>query len=212
MKLKHGVLLTIDSPDLSGKSTQIPKLVAILENAGYDVVPSREPGGTPLAEKIRDLLLGNVYNPVAELLLFAAARAEHLHTKILPAMARGAVVVCDRFADSTFAYQGYGRGYVEEVSQLEEFVLKDFEPNYTLFFDIPLEETERRLLARVDEINHLDLELKEFKERVYAGYKYRFEKHRGRMHRIDAMGTVDEVTQRVTTWVNKVFIPRNPLR
>jgi dTMP kinase len=210
---RRGKLITIEGPDGSGKSSSIATIVRVLQSHGYDVVTSREPGGTPTGEEIRKVILNLDMHPTCELLLFAASRAQHLHTKILPALEAGQIVVCDRFADSSYAYQGIGRGFVDDVNHLEQFVLKGFEPDYTLFFDVTLEESARRLGLRAGqdgESNRLDTEAYAFKQRVYDGYQQRYHANPHRMHLIDAMQSMEMVQLDVAMWVKTVFIGENP--
>lgn len=206
-----GRLITFEGADAAGKSTQLAFLVALLIEKGYDVVQTREPGGTLVGEKLRVIILQEKMSPVSELLLFATMRAEHMATKILPSIAEGKIVVCDRFSDSSYAYQGVARGYVEKVLELEKFVLEGFEPHHTLFFDISLEESAKRLNRRSDSQDVFERELRDFKQKVYTGYQRRFTDHPNRMVRIDSMGTVEEVRSLVRSWVEEVFIPANPL-
>lgn len=211
--MKAGRFITCEGQDCVGKSTQAKNIKAILESHGYEVILTREPGGTPLAEKVRGLVLGDAFTPYAELLLFAASRAEHLQTKIIPALEAGKIVISDRFADSSYAYQGAGRGYIPQVLELEKFVLGDFQPDYTLFFDITYEESVLRLNKRSSdggEINHLDTEQEDFKRRVNQGYKDRYHAFPNRMHLIDATPSIDEVATTLKLWVENVFIPQNP--
>jgi dTMP kinase len=214
-----GKFITIEGPDGGGKSSNVLTIVERLELAGYSVIQSREPGGTKIGEKLRAILLGGLEkddrpSETTELLLFAAARAQHIDTKIKPALEAGQVVICDRFADSTYAYQGHARGLLPKVLQLQDFVHQGFEPDYTLFFDLTLEESQRRLAERAEaggENNRLDQERIDFKTRAYLGYQECFNRNPHRMYRIDAMGSRDEVKREVTRWVEEVFIPQNPL-
>lgn len=147
-----GLFITLEGPEGAGKSTNRDYLAERLRGEGLEVVLSREPGGTPLAEQIRELLLAPAAEPMAsdtELLLVFAARAQHLAEVISPALQRGAVVLCDRFTDATYAYQGGGRGVaVERIEQLERFVQGDLRPDLTLIFDLPVDVGLRRAAAR----------------------------------------------------------------
>lgn len=147
-----GLFITLEGPEGAGKSTNREYLAERLRAAGIEVVLTREPGGTPLAERIREVLLApieEVMNPDTELLLVFAARAQHLAEVIRPALARGAVVLCDRFTDSTYAYQGGGRGLsLERIAALETFVQGDLRPDLTLVFDLPVEIGLARASAR----------------------------------------------------------------
>ena len=147
-----GLFITLEGPEGAGKSTNREYLAELLMQAGIEVVLTREPGGTPLAERIRELLLAPDSEVMAvdtELLLMFAARAQHLAGVIRPALARGAVVLCDRFTDATYAYQGGGRGLAyERIAILEQFVQGDLRPDLTLVFDLPVEVGLARAAAR----------------------------------------------------------------
>lgn len=139
----RGRFLTLEGGEGTGKSTQLPLIAAWLRDAGLAVVETREPGGSPGAEKIRELLVNGPtdrWDPVTETMLHFAARREHLERTILPALERGAWVVCDRFADSTLAYQGYGLGVARDViGDLYRMVVGDMKPDLTFILDIPSE-------------------------------------------------------------------------
>ncbi len=149
-----GHFLTFEGPEGGGKSTHIGLLAERLRQQGYEVVITREPGGTPLCEAIRDLLqydaAGETPVPRAEALLFCASRAQLVAKVIEPALQRGAWVLADRFADSTLAYQGYGRGFdLDELRQLSRFATTTLEPALTLLLDVPPESAQQRLKARL---------------------------------------------------------------
>lgn len=206
LESKGGVFLTMEGPECSGKTTIAPILVEHLRARGYDVIHTREPGGTELAEKIRTLVLqdGNISH-ITELLMFSAARADHYHNKILPALEEGQVIVCERFADTTFAYQGMARGLLKEVNVLEKMVLGDFQPDYTLFFDIPLEESMRRMKLRPAGADRIEKESPEFFIKTFHGYQQRFLMNPLRMRRIDALPELDTVIASTLAWANTVF-------
>lgn len=149
----RGRFITLEGSEGVGKSTNLARVVAFLESRGLEVVQTREPGGTPRAESIRELLLDpDVEEPLdddAELLLVFAARAQHLARMIRPALARGAWVVCDRFTDATFAYQGGGRGIpASRIAELERFVQHGLSPDLTLLLDMPVETARERVASR----------------------------------------------------------------
>ncbi len=168
-----GLFITLEGPEGAGKSTNREYLAERLRELDLDVVLTREPGGTPLAEKIRELLLAPAAEPMAsdtELLLVFAARAQHLAEVIRPALQRGAVVLCDRFTDATYAYQGGGRGVaVERIEQLERFVQGDLRPDLTLIFDLPVEVGLSRAAAR-GRLDRFELEGMAFFEGVRSAY------------------------------------------
>ncbi len=147
-----GLFITLEGPEGAGKSTNREYLAERLRAAGIEVLLTREPGGTPLAERIRDVLLTpveEVMNADTELLLVFAARAQHLATVIRPALERGAVVLCDRFTDSTYAYQGAGRDLsLARIAALEDFVQGELRPDLTLVFDLPVDVGLARASAR----------------------------------------------------------------
>lgn len=208
-----GRFITFEGPDGSGKSSNIERLQEVLTELGYTVVLSREPGGTPTAEKLRTIILSDPVGSKCELLLFAAARANHVETKILPALAEGKIVISDRFADSSYAYQGIARGMKDDVLMLENWVLEGFEPDYTLFFDVTLAESARRLNIRTGaagENNHFDQQQSDFKAKVYQGYQERFHANPHRMVRIDAMQPLPDVAFDVKAWARKTFPPKAP--
>jgi len=207
----RGVFISLEGPDGAGKTTTADYIEQLLSEVGYVVIRTREPGGTELSEMIRKLLLSEEMCSKTELLLFAASRAEHLERKIKPAIEEGKIILCDRFADSSFAYQGYGRGLLEDVKLLEEYVLNGFEPDYTIFFDIPLEVSLERLAFRFNQQDRLDKEMRDFKERVFLGYRQRFEDNPHRMVRINANQTPEEVREEVREWIFNSFITNNPL-
>ncbi|HEX5311383.1 dTMP kinase [Aquabacterium sp.] len=143
-----GVFITFEGIDGAGKTTHMDTLEALLRSQGREVVRTREPGGTPLAEKLRALFLHDSMDALTETLLVFAARRDHLTQVILPALARGAWVMCDRFTDATFAYQGGGRGFDQQVLQtLEAWVQEQRQPDLTFLFDLPPEVAAARLSA-----------------------------------------------------------------
>lgn len=198
-----GSFISIEGPDGSGKTTNIQFLAELFRKEGYEVVVTREPGGSPLSEKIRTLIIEEDMCSMTELLLLGAARAQHIHETIKPALRAGKIVLCDRFCDSTYAYQGAGRGLTEDVLTLEDLAQDGFEPDVTLFFDISLEESERRLTARAaagGESNRFDTETRELKKRIHAGFGMRYVTKPHRMHRIDAGRSLEEVQAELRVW------------
>lgn len=182
----RGRFITVEGIDGAGKTSHLHALVERLRAAGAEVLATREPGGTPLAESLRELLLSRPMDTLSEALLVFAARRDHLQQVIAPALARGATVVCDRFTDATFAYQGGGRGFDEAVlAQLEAWVHGGLQPDLTLWFDLPPEAAaERRAAARSpDRFEQQDLA---FFERVGAAYARRCSGAPLRFARIDA--------------------------
>jgi len=168
----RGKFITLEGTEGVGKTTNLDFIERQLRSHGIDVVRSREPGGTPLGERIRSLLLDPRSAPVdpnAELLLVFAARAQHVRELIMPALARGAWVVCDRFTDATYAYQGGGRGIAaERIARLEQFVHPDLQPDLTIYLDLPVAVGLERIAAA--ERDRFEREHAEFFERVRAAY------------------------------------------
>lgn len=198
--MKRGKFITIEGGEGVGKSTQIGALRDWLSERGLEVVLTREPGGTPRAERIRAILLEQSEEPMpasCELLLMFAARATHVENVIKPALARGAWVVCDRFIDATHAYQGGGRGFDRGlIETLECSVLGTLRPDLTLLLDAPVDVGAQRARSRNERSGRTDrfeLEQDAFFERVRAAYLDRARQEPNRIAVIDASGTRDEV-------------------
>jgi dTMP kinase len=188
-----GSFITLEGIDGAGKSTHIEALAKRLRLQGKTVVLTREPGGTPLAEQVRGLVLAQPMDNVTEALLMFAARCDHVEQIIKPALAQGHTVLCDRFSDATFAYQGGGRGLDWTLlQQLEQIVHSGLQPDLTLWFDVPpAVAAQRRAAARApDRFEQLDLA---FFERVRTGYARRADESPPRFLRVDASKSVDEV-------------------
>ncbi len=192
-----GRFITFEGIDGAGKSSHIDALADWLRDRGREVVLTREPGGTPLAEAVRELFLHREMDALTEALLVFAARRDHLCQVIEPALLRGAVVLCDRFTDATFAYQGGGRGFdLAVLGQLEQWVQAGRQPDLTLWFDLdPRVAAQRRAAARsADRLEREDLA---FFERANAGYSARCEAAPQRFARIDAEQSRDAVWQHI---------------
>lgn len=191
-----GLFITLEGPEGAGKSTNREYLAERLRERGIEVQLTREPGGTPLAERIRELLLDPSDEKMAvdtELLLVFAARAQHIAQVIRPALERGAVVLCDRFTDATYAYQGGGRGLpVERIAQLESFVQGGLQPDLTLVFDLPVEIGLSRAAAR-GRLDRFEQEGRAFFEAVRNTYLDRAHAEPGRYHIVDAAQPLAEV-------------------
>jgi len=192
-----GRFITFEGIDGAGKSSHIETLATWLRGRGHEVVVTREPGGTPLAERLRELVLHAPMDTLTEALLVFAARRDHLVQQIEPALARGAFVLCDRFTDASFAYQGGGRGFdLGVLSQLEAWVQQERQPDLTLWFDIAAEvAAQRRAAARAPD--RFEGQDGAFFERVVAGYAARCAADPGRFARLDASGDVAAVWSRV---------------
>ncbi|MBP6543300.1 MAG: dTMP kinase [Piscinibacter sp.] len=181
-----GRFITFEGIDGAGKSTHIVALAQRLRERGAEVVCTREPGGTELAEKLRELVLHAPMDALTEALLVFAARRDHVQQLVAPALAREATVVCDRFSDATFAYQGGGRGFDTQVlAQLERWVHADLQPQLTFWLDLPAAEAARRRAAAraADRFESEDIA---FFDRVRAGYAARMAADPGRFVRIDS--------------------------
>ena len=207
MKAK-GKFITVEGTEGVGKSTNMDYILKLLQDKGVEVVQTREPGGTPLAEELRSILLANrdePFNPTAELLTVFAARAQHLNEVILPALNDGKWVLCDRFTDATFAYQGYGRGLsIKHIEELEQLVQGDIRPDKTFLLDIDVEVGLARASARA-ELDRFENEKIEFFHRVREGYKVRVEKMPERYAVIDAGQSLEQVQKDIFTAFNQMF-------
>ena len=200
--------ITFEGIDGAGKSTHIEPLAESLRARGLTVVCTREPGGTPLAEQLRALVLNEPMGGVAETLMVFAARSDHLARVIVPALERGEVVLCDRFTDATFAYQGFGRGQDLAVLQaLETWVQAGLQPDLTLWFDVePVLAARRRAEARsADRFEAEDLA---FFERVRAGYLARMGAAPDRIVRIDAAADRSSVRRQIDSALADLAGPR----
>jgi dTMP kinase len=189
--------ITFEGIDGAGKSTHVEPLAARLRAQGASVVCTREPGGTPLAERLRELLLGEPMDGLAEALLAFAARRDHIERVIAPALARGQVVLCDRFTDATFAYQGHGRGQeLGLLGRLEAAVQGGLQPDVTLWFDVaPTRAAKRRARARA--ADRFEAEDLAFFERVRAGYLARMTQAPDRIVRIDSAQDPADVQRQI---------------
>lgn len=197
------MFITFEGPEGSGKTTQQQRLAAELRRRGRTVVTTKEPGGTPLADRIRAILLdsANVIDPVAEVLLFAASRRQHTMETIQPALARGEIVLCDRYADSTLAYQGFGRLIdLDRLRNLNDWATDGLQPQVTLLFDLPEELGLRRAQSRnasaMNDEGRFEAEDLRFHRRVREGYLSMAQAEPRRFAIVDGDGTIDEVFTR----------------
>jgi dTMP kinase len=207
-----GIFITFEGLDGSGKTTQLRLLADALARRGFDVVTTREPGGTLLGKRIRELILEieDAPAPLAELLLFAADRAQHLETLIRPALAEGKIVISDRYADATAAYQGAGRGFPsEKIRQTIELATGGFKPDLTLFFDLPTETALARANSRTEELNRLDKETIDFFERVRRAYLEIADAESERFLVVEANGSIEEIHQKTLQIVGQFLESRN---
>ncbi len=207
----QGKFITLEGIDGSGKSTQLRLLAEKLRAAGVDVVTTSEPGGTPLGRALREAFLETEENvaPMAELLLFAADRAQHVEFLIKPALRENRVVISDRYADATFAYQGAGRGFDEQtVTRVIELATGGLMPDLTLFFDISIDSAVGRMRARDQrqaKPNRMDFESGEFYSRVRDAYLRLAERDKSRFRVIDAEGSAEQIHSQVMTLVYEVL-------
>jgi dTMP kinase len=189
--------ITFEGVDGAGKSTHLAWFADALRQRGHDVVVTREPGGTPLGEQLREILLNQSMSIGTEAMLMFAARLEHIEQVIMPALHVGKWVVSDRFSDASFAYQGGGRGMDwEKLDQLEQWVHPDLQPDLTLFFDVPVEVARQRLANNVS-LDRFEKEQADFFERVRAGYHKRIQQNPLRYVVIDAARSLDEVKSKL---------------
>jgi dTMP kinase len=198
---KKGLFITFEGGEGVGKSTQISKLREALENLGYDVIQTREPGGCPEAEQIRDLILKSEqyhFDPLSETLLLYAARYEHVKKKIQPALDVGKIVLCDRFADSTLVYQGYAGGLsLSLLETLYTLIIGDLKPDLTFVLDLPVALSSERTQSRGLPQDRFESKEQNFHVSLRQGFLDLAKRYPERMIVIDAFGAVEEVFQRI---------------
>lgn len=193
-----GKFITFEGIDGAGKSSHVEWLAEWLRSRGQVVQVTREPGGTALGEKLREMLLNDSMHLETETLLMFAARREHLAQLIEPALARGEWVVCDRFSDATYAYQGGGRGLDRAKFQiLEHWVHEHVQPDLTLLFDLPLDVARERIVLASRVLDRFEQERVDFHERVRQAYLERAHAHPSRIQVIDANNTLDNIRKRL---------------
>lgn len=194
-----GKFITFEGPEGSGKSTVIKAIKVFLENEGYNILITREPGGIKIAEDIRSIILNkdNVeMDAHAEALLFAAARSQHYNEKIKPALEADKIIICDRFIDSSLAYQGHARGLgIDSVYNINKFAIGDNLPELTIFIDVPPEVGLKRVFSNIRKVDRLDLETLAFHELVYEGYMLIAKKYKNRFKIVDGTNPVEQVIE-----------------
>lgn len=191
-----GQFITLEGPDGSGKSTILKLLENYLRDKGIEFITTREPGGTEIGEKIRHIILDNNNTSMGgetEALLYAAARAQHIHEKIIPALEEGKLVICDRFTLSSLAYQGVGRGLgIERVKDINDFAIRGIYPDLILFFHVNPEVTLERKIRKTG-ADRLELEGNEFHKKVYEGYMKLLDLYPKNIKIIDASKSIKQV-------------------
>ncbi|MDO4377848.1 MAG: dTMP kinase [Erysipelotrichia bacterium] len=196
--MKNGLFLTIEGCDGSGKTTACKTVISRLQQEGYDVVYTREPGGSEIAEQIRNVILdvkNTAMDKRCEALLYAAGRRQHLTEIILPALTAGKIVICDRFIDSSLAYQGNGRGIgMDEIFKINEFAIENHLPDMTVYYSIDAQEGLRRISGR-ENLDRLDAESIDFHKKVQQGYEILCQKYPKRIKVIDASLSKEEVAE-----------------
>lgn len=198
----NGLFITLEGGEGSGKTTIANEVIKKLANHGVEGIHTREPGGSVIAEKIREVILNPLHTEMdarTEALLYAAARRQHLVEKIKPAIAAGKIVLCERFIDSSIVYQGYARGIgTKEVYAINEFAIDGYLPDLTIFLDITPELGLKRIAADQNrELDRLDLEGMEFHKMVYEGYMEQVKSHPERIKVVDATKSIDTVIEEI---------------
>ena len=215
--MKRGRLITFEGPEGAGKSTQAAMLISKLEARGIEVVYTREPGGTKLGEAIRGVLQYNAAGedpcPESEVLLFEASRAQLVRQVIQPALERGAWVICDRFADSTTAYQGFGRGFpVELMETINRFAIGNAVPDMTILLDVNvslgMQRCAKRQVGKKIQYDRIESEKLEFHEKVRQGYLELARRFPERFRKVDAMRHAEPIAEDVWKLVGDAFFPQ----
>ena len=210
--MKKGLFIVFEGGEGAGKSTILDKIYDWMNTEGIPCIKTREPGGIKISEQIRSIILDNNNTDMderTEALLYAAARRQHLVEKIIPALNEGKVVLCDRFIDSSLAYQGYARGIgMDEILEINKFAIGEYMPDLSIFFDLePSEGLKRINIDNNREVNRLDNEKIDFHNKVREGYYKILEKDKDRIVKVDASKSIDEVYENVkyiiTEWLDK---------
>lgn len=196
----RGLFISIEGPDGSGKSTQIENIKKFFEGKNIDIVFTREPGGTPIGESIREIILDNKFSemdPMTEAMLYAASRAQHVAQVIRPALEQGKVVVCDRFVDSSLAYQGFGRGLGESVSVINSYAIGECMPDVTFLMKLDPNVGKHRIEENRENQDRLEHEKLAFHNKVYKGYLKLEKQYPERIVGIDASMGIDEIKEEI---------------
>ena len=192
--MRKGYFITFEGGDGAGKSTQINRIMEHLENCGFDVILTREPGGTDIGEKIRNIILdpeNKEMDAVTEAMLYAASRAQHVAQVIKPAIEEGKIVICDRFIDSSIACQGFGRGLGDSVSIINSYAVGEYMPDKTVLLKLKPQLGNKRISTR--EKDRIELEAESFHQAVFEGYETLEKMYPERIIGVDATGTIDEI-------------------
>ena len=211
--MRNGLFITVEGGEGAGKTSAIRVIIEQVTKNGYEAVSTREPGGIPIAEQIRSVILDKSNTAMdgrTEALLYAAARRQHLAEKVIPALQAGKVVVCDRFIDSSLAYQGYARGLgMDEVWAVNRFAIGDWMPDLTIYMDVRPETGLARIRAdQSREVNRLDLESLDFHEKVREGYAKVIAMFPERVIRVDAEQRLETVLEQIKEILNQSLLRR----
>lgn len=204
--MKQGLFITMEGPDGSGKSTQIDAIKSFFESRGERVLVTREPGGTQISEKIRALLLDREnaeMDPMAEALLYAASRAQLVSQVIQPALEEGVHVICDRFVDSSIAYQGFGRGLGDCVSIINAYAVNNCMPDITFLMKLNPEVGKARINS--SDLDRIEMEKIDFHNRVFSGYETLEMEFPDRIVGIDATRNIEEISDEIITYIERLF-------
>lgn len=206
--MTKGLFITIEGGDGAGKSTQIENIKNYFENKGYKCRITREPGGTPIGEKLRDILLDPAHKEmsgITEMMIYAASRAQHVAEVIRPAVENGEIVICDRYVDSSIAYQAFGRNLGDMVESVNKYAVDGFMPDITFWMDIDPESGRKRIGTRENpDLDRLEQEKLDFHYKVYEGYKSISEKQPNRVKRIDATRTIEEIKDEIYRYLDEL--------
>lgn len=206
------LFITFEGPEGSGKTSILAKLKEKFANEGTDIITTREPGGGVISEEIRKIILNKehtVMDPWTEVLLYIASRRQHLVEKVFPELNTDKVIICDRFSDSTLAYQGYGRKLdINKINSIQDMAFDNFKPNLTILFDVSPEVGLQRIQQRQSENDRLDKETLEFHQLVYQGYHEIAKNNPERIKVVDASKSFDEVIGEVYQTI-KQYISAN---
>lgn len=204
--MEQGYFITFEGGDGSGKSTQIKKLKSFLEANGFDVILTREPGGTEIGEKIRSIILdpeNGEMSAVTEAMLYAASRAQHVTEVIKPAVDSGKIVICDRFVDSSIAYQGYGRKLGESVEIINSYAVGEYMPHMTFLLKLKPQAGSSRIAGR--DKDRIEQESAAFHQAVFDGYEELEKLYPERIIGIDASGTIEQIEEEIRAHIKKLL-------